>query len=194
MRFYLSVGPSAGSVQFYPGTSAFQVGSASTLLLHTINVQAVPIGTTLYINLWYETPKIASEPSGAREWRFISETKKITTGPTSITPVGNTLATLLPPSGANREPQNFTWNAGSGPDQKEYWLTVGTTVGATNLYNSYNSAVPDLSHSLSAREYATHAGCAVDDSLSREETCFCLCFRLHRDRLNSRHFRCGSHA
>ncbi len=152
MQFYLSVGPSVGSVQFYPGTSAFQNGSVSTLLLRTINVQAVPVGTTLYINLWYETPKIASEPGGAREWRFISETKKITTGPTSITPVGNTLATLLPTSGANREPQNFTWNAGSGPDQKEYWLTVGTTTGATNLYNSYNSAVLGLSHSLSARE------------------------------------------
>jgi uncharacterized protein YkwD len=112
LEYFLYAGASAGSNTYY-GQSAGLNGSATVTTLPTN-------GSTVYVRLWTRF---------AAGWQYTdytyhAATAAVATKAAIVSPVAGSLL----PAGAN----TFTWSAATGA--QEYFLYLGTSVGANNLY------------------------------------------------------------
>jgi hypothetical protein len=108
-QYWLSVGTTAGGTNLYNS-------STGTNLTATVNELPVN-GQTLYVTLWW----LHSGTWSSAAYTYVAANL----APAISSPApGSTIA------GASA---TFTWTAGSGNSQ--YWLSVGTTAGGTDLYN-----------------------------------------------------------
>jgi hypothetical protein len=107
-QYWLEIGSAVGKSDLYGA-------SAATNLSATAN--GLPTdGRILYVRLWSQL---------ASGWQFNDYTYKA--GPQAV------MAAPAPQSILPNSTTTFTWNAGVGVNQ--YWLQVGTTAGASDLYN-----------------------------------------------------------
>ncbi len=116
----LSASPSAGGTVSGGGT--FAGGSART-------VTATANSGYVFTN-WTENGTVVS--SGASYTFTLSANRTLVANFQTAQPPA--MSTPTPSSALAGTSVTFTWTAGSGYSQ--YWLSVGTTAGGTNLYNS----------------------------------------------------------
>jgi hypothetical protein len=80
-----------------------------------------------------------SQPLGAYEFRFQASKKytRLATSPAVVITAAPTLSTITAPDPGSTLPgasATFTWT--SIPTATQYWLSLGTTVGGTNIYDA----------------------------------------------------------
>ena len=129
LEYWLQVGSSVG------GSSYYDSGSLGTSTSATVT--GLPRdGSTLYVRLWYRTTSLGN-------WAYTDCTYTCATGYAITSPKpGSTLDSTI---------VNFQWTSGAA----EYWLCIGSSVGAYNYY---------LSGSLGAATSVTALGLPSDGS------------------------------
>jgi hypothetical protein len=127
-EWWVYIGTRTGENDLY---NSGNLGSATVA-----DVAALPHdGRTIYSRLFYRQAGAA--------WRYHDYSYVSTTGKQAINIFSPASGTAI-----SREAQRFNW-VGTGID--EWWLYLGTSVGANNIYNSGNlgaatsAAIPDLS-------------------------------------------------
>jgi hypothetical protein len=113
-QYWLSVGTTLGGTQIYDGSQG--LGLSRT-------VSGLPSnGSTVYVRLFSRMPT----------WQHVDYTytasSVVVVAPRVVSPVDGALL--------HGSSTTFTWNTGSGFAITQFWLSVGTTVGGTDLYDA----------------------------------------------------------
>jgi len=135
-EYFLAVGRTPGGADFYPANSNNPFWGAVTLsTTQTVPFPVSPGGRPVYVSLYSRTcSSTECKAFQLNTYRYETPNGPPITGPDPAR--ARLIAPTPSPGLVAGRPVSFTWDDGVGVD--DYWLTVGTTPGGTDIFYSYN--------------------------------------------------------